>query len=170
MLHQLLAEGQAKHGSDQNHNKLRSIRPNQVTLSTATVTCPECTHSFPLPAEYQQAFSEPSKAVIYTTWGDHNTEEKVKASPYHTAISLPKSDGHNALLLHAVYPVPNRYLRTLAPEQLESLKIQLTTNVNYGMDMRDRVSYTVDAINEALGDDGFLGEQMRRALHSWNMC
>ncbi|KAF1969719.1 hypothetical protein BU23DRAFT_571254 [Bimuria novae-zelandiae CBS 107.79] len=141
MLHQLLAEDG---DNDRNHNKMRSLRSIQSPLKS-------------------------SKAVLFTTWENYNTEEKVKASPYYTVAQLPSSGDHNAVELHAVHPVPNRYLRTLAPEQLENLKIQLTTNVNYETEMKDRVDYTVDAINEVLGDDDFLEEQMRRSLHNWTV-
>ena len=168
MLHHLLAEDRSNDRSSDTHNKMRSMRPTH-SPSTSLITCPECDHSFPLPPGYQQATPDSSKAVLFTTWGDYNTEEAVKASPYYIATHLPWSGDHNALLFHAAHPVPNRYLRTLAPEQLESLKLQLTTNTTYGDEMKDRISYTVDAINEVLGDDDFLGEQMRRSLHNWTM-
>lgn len=75
-------------------------------------------------------------------------------------------------MFHAAHPVPHRYLRTLAPEQLENLKEQLVVaGAGYedGGEMRDRVGYTVDAIEEVLGDEEFLGEQMRRLMFSWVM-
>lgn len=123
------------------HNKLRTLRPNSLPSATPTITCPSCTHSFPLSHEYQNTTSTSSKAAIYTTWNDYNTEEKVKASPYYTKTSLPQHGGHNALLFHAAHPVPIRYLRTLASEQLESLKAQLTNGEDYGVEMRGGVGW-----------------------------
>ena len=73
------------------------------------------------------------------------------------------------MLFHAAHPVPIRYLRTLAPEQLESLKAQLTDGRDYGGEMRGRVGCTVDAIDKVLGDEEFLGEGVRRWLHNWTM-
>jgi hypothetical protein len=72
-------------------------------------------------------------------------------------------------MFHAAHPVPHRYLRVLAPEQLETLKSQSTRGVSYGHEMRDRVSYTVDAIDEVVGEEDCLGEEMKRSLHNWTM-
>lgn len=140
----LVAEDRSNDNESDKHNKMRSMR--------STTASPDS-----------------SRAMLFTTWGDYSTEEAVRASRYYTAIILPQSGNHNALLLHAAHPIPSRYLRTLAPEQLESLKLQLTEETNYGTEMRDRVSYTVDAIEEMLGDEDFLDEQMRKSLHNWFM-
>ncbi|KAI4937875.1 hypothetical protein J4E85_000312 [Alternaria conjuncta] len=117
--------------------------------------------------------------VIIASWGRYQTLNQMRASPYYVCIRLPISSGtmfapplfpepspsrENAMpeqyvTLHAVHPVPTRYLRSLAQDQLEFLFGYWTEKrIQPDGELARRMCETVEAIGQIMheGEDVFM--------------
>ncbi|KAF2871114.1 hypothetical protein BDV95DRAFT_595010 [Massariosphaeria phaeospora] len=86
---------------------------------------------------------------IHTRWGRYQTFSEIRSSPYYTMIDLGcKQAGKEGVktVVHAVHPVPMRYLRDLCQKELRYMEVWLLSE-GYEGELGERVEETLDRID-----------------------